>query len=271
MVVLGGLINLLGQRAREIREFILLPWQEKKKKAREFWQKYGRLYIILFILAAVVAFINVYMETRHPGSLAKLRKSSLIGGDGTEKNKAIPESSSSNSETSAKVATTTAEAANSKKTDQPTVNAKPGTNQKPATNGKTDDKTSKPSTSTDTNNSSDSTTNNKQTKQNITVSTEVITAAPSANKSSKVEEIRERRRAKAAERASKTSIQESLSSLGNNLTAGISGGTGKALSVLGTFFSAILGLLLFCCAPVVIFYLWMKKLIMPLFPTSRQD
>ena len=70
-MVLIGLIELIGQRAREIREFILLPWSEKKKRAREFWHKYGQLYIWLFIFATVIAFINVYIEMTKGKSVQK--------------------------------------------------------------------------------------------------------------------------------------------------------------------------------------------------------
>lgn len=258
-MVLVVLINTLAQRVREIREFILLPWSEKKNKIRGFWMKYGRLYIILFTLTTVIAFINVYIETCYRAKKSHSQRT-LIGG-GQENNKLNTESSSSNSDAKndspTKPLSNGTQTANTKSVDTKpeNKNSKSGNNEKPST----------------TNNTTELVDNNKQQKKSITISTSVITSTAAPNKTSKVDEIRERRKAKAEERASKTSIQESLSSLGNNLTAGISSGTGKALSVLGTFFSAILGLLLFCCAPVVIFYLWMKKLIMPLFPTSRLD
>lgn len=268
-MVLIGLIELIGQRAREMREFILLPWSEKKKRASEFWRKYGRLYIWLFIFATVVAFINVYIETTTVTYSTKSIKSQL-GGDDTKPKTLNISSDNIESTPGITAAPTTEESTtNSTSTKNGASSGLEGTKpvadkQEPGANSNTNKTTqqSKPPSK------------NQASKQEITITTEVNTTTPSANsseKKSKVSEIRERRKAKLAERASKSSITDSLSSLGTNLTAGISGGTGRALSVLGTFFSAILGLILFCCAPVVIFYLWMKKLIMPLFPAPKSS
>ena len=257
-MVLIGLIELIEQRAREIREFILLPWDDKKKRACEFWRKYGQLYIWLFIFATVVAFINVYIETSTRTNLSKTARVQLVGGNSNDdkKKKALNISSDNSSSDQSP----TPETAQPKQ--QP---AQQPVNNNIATN-------TIPNPTTESNKTTQQSDKNQASKNNITITTEVNTILPSTNsseKKSKVNEIRERRKAKHAERASKSSIKDSLSSLGTNITAGISGGTGRALSVLGTFFSAILGLILFCCAPVVIFYLWMKKLIMPLFPAPK--
>ena len=240
------LFELVAERAREIREFILLPWPEKKKRARQFWEKYGRLYILLFILATAVAVINVYMETHDTAR-------SQIGGDDT---KPLTQNTSSNNTTSKEPGT------------EPTKDNKPSTTTTPET-------AAAANTSKKNNDGSTEKTDSKTetSKNTINITTQVSTTLPATNssKSSKdrISEIKARRKEKQQQRAKQSSVQESISSLGNNLTAGISGGTGRALSVLGTFFSAILGLLLFCCAPVVIFYMWMKKLIMPLFPAPN--
>ena len=244
------LFELIADRAREIREFILLPWPEKKKRARQFWEKYGRLYILLFILATAVAVINVYMETH---DTARTNSRGQIGGDDT---KPLTQNTSSNNTTSKEPGT------------QPAKNNKPSTTTTPETAAAAN--TSKKNND----GSSEKTYSKTETSKNtINITTQVSTTLPSTNssKSSKdrISEIKARRKEKQQQRAKQSSVQESISSLGNNLTAGISGGTGRALSVLGTFFSAILGLLLFCCAPVVIFYMWMKKLIMPLFPAPN--
>ena len=255
------LFELVAERAREIREFILLPWPVKKNRARQFWDKYGRLYILLFILATVIAVINVYIETQTGITLVNSRRQ--LGGDDTKP--PTQNISSNNSSSSSEPETSQPPAVEI--TDK--LNIKPSTTTKPETN----------TTETNANNTISSSgkkteSKNQSSKNTINITTQVSTTLPTSNttKSSKnkVNEIRERRKTKQTERSNKSSVKESFTSLGNNLTAGISGGTGRALSVLGTFFSAILGLLLFCCAPVVIFYMWMKKLIMPLFPVSNQ-
>ena len=261
------LFELIADRTREIREFILLTWPEKKKRARQFWDKYGRLYILLFILATVVAFINVYMETNGTartnsrsqlggeGGTARTNSRSQLGGDDT---KPLAQTTSSNNTLLAEPGT------------QQAKNNNPSTTTSQET-GAADNKSKK------NNNAASETTDtkNQQSKNTINITTQVSTTLPSINtaKTSKdrVSEIKERRKEKQQQRAKQSSFQQSISSLGTNLTTGISDGTGRALSVLGTFFSAILGLLLFCCAPVVIFYMWMKKLIMPLFPVSTNN
>ena len=75
------LLDLLYDRARELREFILLPWELKKQRIREFWHKYGRLYIILFVMCTIVAFINVYMDwsSQNPRSMPNIFNKQLVG------------------------------------------------------------------------------------------------------------------------------------------------------------------------------------------------
>lgn len=213
------LIEMVIHRARELREFILLTWDEKKKRIREYWRKYWRIYLFLFLFAAIIAFINVYIDwlsvKTHGSPRSGTGTSSQSGGDGPEDNK--------NKDNQPAADTNTTKAAN---TNQKT---KPGDN---------------PTNISD-------------------VSTP---SGISGMGFSKKSEIRERRLAKQSQ-MSKTSISDSLSGVGNTMSSALNGGVGKALSVIGIFFSVIIGLFLFCSAPVVLFYMWMKKLIMPLFPS----
>jgi len=276
------LFELIADRTREIREFILLTWPEKKKRARQFWDKYGRLYILLFILATVVAFINVYMETN---GTARTNSRSQLGGEGgtartNSRSQLGGEGGTARTNSRSQLGGDDTKPLAQTTSSNNTLLAEPGTqqakNNNPSTTtsqetGAADNKSKK------NNNAASETTDtkNQQSKNTINITTQVSTTLPSINtaKTSKdrVSEIKERRKEKQQQRAKQSSFQQSISSLGTNLTTGISDGTGRALSVLGTFFSAILGLLLFCCAPVVIFYMWMKKLIMPLFPVSTNN
>lgn len=172
------LIEMVMHRARELREFILLPWDEKKKRIKEYWHKYWRMYIILLLFALIIAFINVYIEwlSMNTSNYPRTRISQQSGGVGSKDNMPITDTSFS-----------------------------------------------------------------------------------------KKAEIRDRRLTNQSQQPT-TSISDTLSGVGNTMSSALDGGVGKALSVIGIFFSAIIGLFLFCAAPVVIFYMWMKKLIMPLFP-----
>jgi hypothetical protein len=265
------LFELIAVRARQIRKFILLSWPEKKKYIRQFWDKYGQLYILLFIMATVVAIINVYMET-----LASANKNNKIkrqiGGDDT-----IPpvQTTLSNNTTSTSKDANTQPAKNniSGTTSKPEQSGKTANNTKKIDSGTPEKTATKTETSKNTKTETSKNTKTETNKDTINITTQVNTTLPETNsvKSSKdrISEIKERRKEKQQQRAKQSSVQQSITSLGNNLTSGLSEGTGRALSVIGTFFSAILGLILFCCAPVVIFYMWMKKLILPLFPNSN--
>lgn len=219
------LLDLLYERARELRDFILLPWEDKKKLIRELWHKYGKLYIILFVLCIIVAFINVYIEwSSNNTKYVAIGVQKQIGG-----------------------------------TD-PSEQTKPGNTKAENTKAGNITIINQPFTNT---------TNTKEINtENITNDVDTTNIANNSNSDigSKRKAIKERRLAKQSARPH-TSLSDTLGSVGNNLSSAMTGGVGKALSVLGTFFSAIIGFILFCAAPVVIFYMWMKKLILPLFPT----
>ena len=286
------------QRAREIREFILLPWDEKKKRAKEYWQKYWRIYLFLFVFAAIIAFINVYIEwlsVKTPSS-PRSRISLQSGGVGPDddknkenqavtepaknaptapnatNNKVIAETAAANDkkhENPEKAAGNTTVAANAKAAGNTTVaaNAKAAGNTTAAADAKAAGNTT---AAADVKAAGNTTTIIKQTNisnDSRTIgSSSISTDSSSSSSSSKKSEIRERRLAKQSQRPT-TSIVDSLSGVGNTMSSALNGGVGKALSVIGMFFSAIIGLFLFCSAPVVLFYMWMKKLIMPLFPS----
>ncbi len=305
------------QRAREIREFILLPWDEKKKRATEYWQKYWRIYLFLFLFAAIIAFINVYIEwysvETHGSPRSRIsRQSGGVGPDDDKNkenqpvtepaknapnapnanNKVITETAAANNKTneqSEKAAGNTTAAVNTKAAGDTTaaVNTKAAENTTAAVNTKAagdttaavntkaaGDTTAAANTkaagnttaAANTKAAGNTTTVIKQT--NISNDNKTSTNIDNRGDSSslKKSEIRERRLAKQSQRTT-TSIADSLSGVGNTMSSALNGGVGKALSVIGIFFSAIVGLFLFCSAPVVIFYMWMKKLIMPLFPS----
>jgi len=251
------LFDLIANRAREISEFILLPWPEKKKRARQFWDKYSRIYILLFILTILVAIINVYMETRASANQtnARINSQKQLGGDDTKP--PLQNISSNNSSSLTETETQTG------KDNKPSTTE---TTETTAAAANINKKGSGPSENPEA--------KNKSSKTTINITTQLSTTLPvsSTTKRSKdkISEIKARRKEK-QQQAKQSSVQDTINSIGNNLTAGISGGTGRALSVLGTFFLAILGLLLFCCTPVVIFYMWMKKLILPLFPAHNNN
>jgi hypothetical protein len=242
------LLDILYERARELREFILLPWELKKQRMREFWHKYGRLYIILFILCTIVAFINIYMDwsLQNSKSVSHIVNKQLGGlGPETVDDKKDPDAVPAKNST-AKNSTSKNEPAKNTPVVSKIDTATPAANTNAAANKKNYNKTIINQTNiTNVTNDTDNTINNGNSQK---------------------KEIRERRLAKQAARP-QTSLSDTLGSVGNNLSGVMTSGVGKALSVLGAFFSAIIGLILFCAAPVVIFYLWMKKLILPLFPT----
>ncbi len=292
------LIDLLFDRAQQVREFILLPWEVKKKRIREFWEKYGRLYIILFVLCTIVAFINVYLEwsttttskTTTKMALTHKPKSHQIGGLGPNDGKTDADTTATKAEEPAKneppIAKNEPTAAKNEpvaaknepvaaKNEPAAAKNEPAAakNESAAAKNETANdagkNTAKNQTLTTSGDKKDAASNKPIINQNITNinNTTNDTDNNIKNNNSKKQEIRERRLAKQAQRQQQSSLSDTLGSVGNNISGALTGGVGKALSALGTFFSAILGLILFCAAPVVIFYLWMKKLILPLFPT----
>ena len=186
------LYNIVIQRVRKIRDFIHLPWELKKKKITEFWHKYGRIYILLFILASVVAFINVYIECQ-PSKI--------------------------------------------------NITQSGGTTETKATNKSGENKPSTPTTNENEN--TDSSDSNKSKK-------EIIKERRLANRNNQPQ----------------SSITDTIGSIGSNMSSALNSGVFKSLGVIRAFFSFIIGIFLFCAAPVVIFYMWMKKLILPLFPKN---
>ena len=205
------LYNIVIQRVRKIRDFIHLPWELKKKKITEFWHKYGRIYILLFILASVVAFINVYIECQPS-------KINITQSGGTTETKATNKSGENKPST-------------------------PTTSETKATNKSGENKPSTPTTNENEN--TDSSDSNKSKK-------EIIKERRLANRNNQPQ----------------SSITDTIGSIGSNMSSALNSGVFKSLGVIRAFFSFIIGIFLFCAAPVVIFYMWMKKLILPLFPKN---
>lgn len=262
------LIDLLFERARQIREFILLPWEVKKQRIYEFWEKYSRLYIILFILCALVAFINVYLEWSNQMTITHKDKSHQFGGLGPNDGKTDTDTTATKAVEPIKnePPTATKNESPTAAKNEPTTATK---NEQATNTGKNTAKNQNLSTTGEIKDAANNKTIINQKTTNITNTTNTTNDTENniKNNNSKKQEIRERRLAKQAQRKQQSSLSNTLGSVGNNLSGVLTGGVGQALSALGTFFSAILGLILFCAAPVVIFYLWMKKLILPLFPT----
>ena len=40
------LFDIILERVHKIREFILLPWEEQKKRIHEYWKKYWRIAVM---------------------------------------------------------------------------------------------------------------------------------------------------------------------------------------------------------------------------------
>jgi len=224
------LYNIVIQRVRKIRDFIHLPWELKKKKITEFWHKYGRIYILLFILASVVAFINVYIECQPS-------KINITQSGGTTETKATNKSGENKPSTPT---TSETKATNKSGENKPST---PTTNETKATNKSGENKPSTPTTNENEN--TDSSDSNKSKK-------EIIKERRLANRNNQPQ----------------SSITDTIGSIGSNMSSALNSGVFKSLGVIRAFFSFIIGIFLFCAAPVVIFYMWMKKLILPLFPKN---
>lgn len=298
------LIGLLVQRVNEIKEFIELPWEKKKKRLKELWAKYGRLYILLFIAAALVAFINVYLNWTEYKKLNTNNKQSG-GATGTTVESAAETATGTAVESAVETATGTAvesaaetatgSATETASANKPAAETATGTAVESATETAPETTTkgaknneNKPSagnvgaaataTATGSNKGVSVPEQPKTTQlrpgEKIVDGKLVNENDEKRNKEMKViieshnKMIKEKNTAKAKKgQERKSTVSQTFNSIKGNVGAAIDGGMGKALTIIGKFFMFIVGLILFCSAPVVLFYMWMKKLIMPMFPT----